>query len=118
MDAKSAVAGLGVEPLRTPPSYDVRLERMDIAIRAVIKVSVGNWSNWELAEQLGLRKEKHANRLLAALAEVDDLRREDELFALVKRCPFLVDAAQLALGLYQATTYQTRESYFGRRAGR
>lgn len=115
MDSVNAAAEPGVEPLRTPPSYDVRLERMDIAIRAVIKVSVGNWSNWELAEQLGLRKEKHATRLLTALAEVDDLRREDELFALVKRCPFLVDAAQLALGLYQAATYDTRERYFGRR---
>jgi hypothetical protein len=96
-------------------AYDPRLERMDTAIRAAIKVSVGSWSNWEQAGQLGLHKEQHAARLLNALAECDDLRQEDELFALVKRCPFLVDAAQMALGLYQAVTYETREHYYGRK---
>ena len=103
-----------------PVRYEVALERIDVAIRAVVLVTVGKWRNREQARALGINPEYDAKTLQRALEElraagtIDRLRTDKELFALLKRCPFLLPAAQTALALYQAVTYDDRERYFGR----
>ena len=81
----------------TGEAYDAHLERFDVAIRAAAKLTQGGRRQY--ASKVGLRPE-HFESVNKALLEIDDIRSEEGLFELTRRCPFLLPAAMRLLSLY------------------
>lgn len=94
--------------------YDARLDRYDVAIRAVVLLCQGRvqGARTHLA-QLGVSPAQ-ARSVQEALYRVESIKSEDGLFALLLACPFLVRAAVELLGRYQAKYHLTRQFYYAR----
>lgn len=99
--------------------YDVRLERMDVAIRAVMalyrKPRQGN--SWALLAELGLsRSDEEA---LQYLSDIEAPLRSDEDVALaLELCPNLLPAAVTLLGRYTEVSGSSRTQFYARNRGK
>lgn len=93
-------------------AYDQKLDRLDVAVRAAVKLCSGGRRKY--AERVGLKRE-HFPLVQEALLELDSIKSEDGVMELLKRCPFLLDAALELLRLYQTEYTLTREYHYARR---
>lgn len=89
--------------------YDPSLERIDVAIRAVVKLSQGGRKTY--CERIKLTTEQR--RLVqAAVKDLDNWREEENLFHLIRSCPFVVGFALELLRRYVEQTKTTRSYYY------
>lgn len=93
-------------------TYDVQLDRFDVAVRAAAKLAMDPRRR-KLAPWSGLRAE-HQPLVQTALLEIDNWRTEKGVFDLIEKCPFLLPAALELLRAYD-TTYAVARSYHYRR---
>lgn len=93
-------------------AYDTKLDRLDVAVRAAVKLCAGGRKKY--AARVGLKPE-HFPLVQDALLDIDTIRTEDGVMDLLKRCPFLLDAALEILRLYQTEYTLTREYTYARR---
>jgi hypothetical protein len=91
--------------------YDPTLERIDVALRAVVKLAQGGRKRF--CEEIGLTQD--FRRLIqAAVRDLDNWREEESLFHLIRAVPAVLGFALELLRLYAVRTQQTR-SWFYRR---
>lgn len=95
--------------------YDPSLERIDVAIRAVVKLSRGGRKLY--CDQIGLTPD-HRKLVRAAVEDLDDWRSEENLFHLIRSCPFVVGFALELLRLYAVRSKVYRQWYYSRQGGR
>lgn len=81
-----------------PACFDLRLDRIDVAVRALLYAAQHDW--WQLLADVGLTLDDHWPQLDDALLTLGRPKNDAHLMHLLHRCPFLLDAAIELLRLY------------------
>lgn len=96
--------------MATGEAYEPQLERFDVAMRAAVLVARGKVQGaGMMRKQLGMTS-LHCSEIQEAAFELDTIQQEDNLFALLKRCPYLLTYAMELLRLY-AEKYAPSRAY-------
>lgn len=99
--------------------YDMKLDRHDTAIRAVIALyrHGRKGGNWNLLRELGIGRE-HEFELIAIIDSDENFREDASMIRLLGVCPWLLVAAERVLARYQAVTTVSRTEFYSRTKGR
>jgi hypothetical protein len=98
--------------------YDARLDRYDVAIRALARLCQGRvQGSKKYLARLGISPAQ-AQAVQDALLKVESIKSEDGIFALLVECPFLLWAAVELLGMYQQKFGLTRGFHYAQRGAR
>ena len=89
-------------PGRERGSYDARLDRFDVGVRALARAC--RFGQRALISEIGLTPEQRSEVEAAVAGLEHPLRTEAGVFDLLVACPFLLDLALLFLLRYQART--------------
>lgn len=86
--------------MSTGEAYDPSLERFDVAIRAAVRVARGKQRDTGFIRKAIGMTPAHCTEIQEAAFELDSLRQEDNIFLLLKQCPYLLTYAMELLRLY------------------
>lgn len=90
-------------------SYDPSLDRIDVAIRATVKLAQGGRKAY--ADQIGMTGD-HRRMIQAAVRDMDNWREEDNLFHLIRSCPCVLGFALELLRLYTLYARDNRRWFY------
>lgn len=91
--------------------YEPELDRFDVAVRAAVALALGGRKDW--ARQVGLTREEHFKPVNDALLDIN-LHTEDGVLEMIRRCPFILEAALELLLLYNTRYAITRGYHYAR----
>lgn len=94
-----------VVPAELEPGYEPAIDRIDVAIRAVMRLFRAR--KWDLLSELGVGKEMEPNLTVAELL-VEDYRSDRQMGALLECAPFVLGAALECLRRYSVVTAHSK----------
>lgn len=97
-----------VVPAELEPGYSPAVDRIDVAIRAVMRLFRSR--RWNLLGELGIGKEMEPNLTVAELL-VEDYRSDRQIAALLECAPFVLGAALECLRRYSVVTAHSKASW-------
>lgn len=106
-----------MEPLKSI-SYDPSLDRIDVAIRAVVLLALGRvWRAKQCRAQIEM-DELQTALILVAVEDIENWRTEEGLFKIIRICPFVVGFALELMRLYTYNSRDYRKWHYARNGGR
>lgn len=97
-----------VVPAEFEPGYSPAIDRIDVAIRAVMKLF--RQRNWPLLAELGIGKECEPTLIVAELV-VEDYRNDMQIAALLETAPFILGSALECLRRYNSVTRNSKRQW-------
>lgn len=91
--------------------YEPELDRFDVAIRAAVALALGGRKEW--AQRVGLNRKDHYKQVNDALLDIN-IHTEEGVLEMIRRCPFILEAALELLLLYNTQYAQTRSYHYAR----
>lgn len=101
-------------PAELENDYSPKLDRWDVAIRAVWRLfrTGRSGGNWNLLNELGLTREEHELQLAFAERVLQNVRSDEQIATLLTICPPVLAAAAEALRRYSNLTAASRREHF------
>lgn len=99
---------ISVMPAELEPGYSPAIDRIDVAIRAVLRLF--RQRNWACLQELGVTKEQEPNLIVAELL-VEDYRSDKQIAALLECAPFVLGAALECLRRYAVATAHSKAAW-------